>query len=752
MRKTREGGRSADREAASDSTFTLERGSETRLARIARVAARLLDAPMAVVSVAADGVSKIGFAHGTDPATLSLCELMPGKEPLVVDDPTEHEPFRSHAAVAGPPGIRFFVSVPLCSRTGKWLGTLCVMDTRSRKLDPRLQAALTDLAALLGEDLEIEGAPHQAQAGATEGALSEPMLRSVLDNLFTFVGVFTVDGVLIEANRAPLEAAGLELVDVAGKLFWQCYWWSHSAEVQQELKSAVERAAQGERVRYDAQVRVKGGELIMVDFMLAPLRDKNGRITHLMASGVDISDRVRFEAELKRLVRIIEEAPDFIGSTDPSGRFTFVNPAGYRMIGLEPGSPVGDLHLSAAHPAWASAEIGTRAVPEALEKGTWVGETALVGAGGKEIPVSEVIIAHRNEMGRLAHLSLLARDVTERRRAVTALRQSETRFRGTFENAAVGIAHLGTDGRWLRVNQRLLDIVGYEREELLARTFQDITHPDDLPRDMEQRRRLLNGVVDSYVIEKRYFRKDGRVVWVHKTVARQRTEEADPPYTIAVIEDITDRKEAEERQRVLLAELNHRVKNTLATIQSIATQTLRRTTNPQEFAARFIGRLQSVSGVHNLLTERTWEGAELEALVLDQVHLSGMVEAERISVSGPSLILPPQIALNLAMLLHELATNAVKHGSLSQTSGRIDVTWTLETGGQHPVVRLVWSEFGGPPPQRVPAKGFGTLLLERGLEQGLGGEALLDWRETGLVATLSIPIPAYTRRKGFFRP
>ena len=104
------------------------------------------------------------------------------------------------------------------------------------------------------------------------------------------------------------------------------------------------------------------------------------------------------------------------------------------------------------------------------------------------------------------------------------------------------------------------------------------------------------------------------------------------------------------------------------------------------------------------------------------------------------------------MAMHELATNAVKHGSLSQTSGRIDVTWTLETGGQHPVVRLVWSEFGGPPPPRVPVKGFGTLLLERGLEQGLGGEALLDWRDTGLVATLSIPIPAYTRRKGFFRP
>ena len=109
--------------------------------------------------------------------------------------------------------------------------------------------------------------------------------------------------------------------------------------------------------------------------------------------------------------------------------------------------------------------------------------------------------------------------------------------------------------------------------------------------------------------------------------------------------------------------------------------------------------------MHNLLTERTWEGAELGALVLDQVHLSGMVEAERISVSGPSLILPPQIALNLAMLLHELATNAVKHGSLSQTSGRIDVTWTLETGGSTRSCASVWSEFGGRPAARAESRG-----------------------------------------------
>ena len=748
MRKTGEGGRSADREADSDSSFSLARGSETRLARIVRVAAALLDAPIAVVCIIENGVSKVAYAHGADHAAVALCDPLSGTEQVTLTpDLTQDERFRSHAAVAGPPGVRAIFSAPLRSRNEERIGTLCVMDTRPREHDPRIEAALAEIAALAAEVVESKEALREARLGG-----SELNLRSVIDHLFTFVAVLTVDGMLVEASRAPLEAAGLELADVAGKPFWQGSWWCHSPEVQQELKTAVERAGEGEVVRCEARARVARGELVTLDVTIVPLRGADGRITHLVLSGVDISDRVRFEAELKRLVRIIEEAPDFIGSTDPSGRFTFINPAGRRMIGLDPDSPVGELHLSSAHAEWAASEIGKNAVPEALEKGTWMGETALTGDGDKEIPVSEVIVAHRDELGRLAHLSLIARDITERHRAEAALRESESRFRGTFENAAVGIAHLGTDGRWLRVNQRLLDIVGYDREELLARTFQDITHPDDLPRDMELRRRLLTGAIDHYVIEKRYFRGDGRIIWVHKTVARQQSDEADPPYTIAVIEDVTERKEADERQRLLLAELNHRVKNTLATIQSIATQTLRRTSSPQEFVQRFLGRLQSVSGVHNLLTEKVWEGAELGALVHDQVHLSGTIEPQRIATGGPAVTLPPQIALNLAMVLHELATNAVKHGSLSRSAGRIDVNWTLDTTGPHPVVRLVWVESGGPPPQPVPKKGFGMLLLERGLEQGLGGEARLDWRETGLVATLAIPIPGYTQRKGFFRP
>jgi len=155
------------------------------------------------------------------------------------------------------------------------------------------------------------------------------------------------------------------------------------------------------------------------------------------------------------------------------------------------------------------------------------------------------------ENGSLMRAWGTQRDITERKQAEEELRESEERFRGTFEQATVGIAHVGTNGHWLRVNRRLCDIVGYEKEELLGLTFQDITHPDDLEADLEGARRLLAGEIETYSREKRYFRKDGSVVWIYLTVSLVRSPLGEPRYFISVTEDITERKRVEEAQRFL---------------------------------------------------------------------------------------------------------------------------------------------------------------------------------------------------------
>jgi PAS domain S-box-containing protein len=169
-----------------------------------------------------------------------------------------------------------------------------------------------------------------------------------------------------------------------------------------------------------------------------------------------------------------------------------------------------------------------------------------------------------DDNGRLTNFVGVQNDISERRRIEEILRESEERFRATFEHAAIGAAQVDIDGRWLRVNRRLCEIVGYEREELLQRTFQDITHPDDLEGDLAQMRLLLEGELQTYTMEKRYLRKGGPEVWVNLTVSLVRDVSGEPAYFIAVVEDISERKKAEEERDLLL------VREQLARAEAVA--------------------------------------------------------------------------------------------------------------------------------------------------------------------------------------
>ena len=157
-----------------------------------------------------------------------------------------------------------------------------------------------------------------------------------------------------------------------------------------------------------------------------------------------------------------------------------------------------------------------------------------------------------DDAGKLTNFVGVQNDITERRRIEEILRESEERFRATFEHAAVGAAQVATDGRWLRVNRRLCEIVGYTEGELLERTFRDITHPDDLEEDVARTRAMLRGELQTYTMEKRYVRKDGSPVWVNLTVSLVRDGPGEPRYFIAVVEDISERKRVEEERDLLL--------------------------------------------------------------------------------------------------------------------------------------------------------------------------------------------------------
>jgi two-component sensor histidine kinase len=198
-----------------------------------------------------------------------------------------------------------------------------------------------------------------------------------------------------------------------------------------------------------------------------------------------------------------------------------------------------------------------------------------------------------------------------------------------------------------------------------------------------------------------------------------------------------DQARAEQHQLLLINELNHRVKNTLASVQGIAFQTLRGEVSLAEARARFEARLMALSGAHNLLTEENWGGASLERVVGDSIeHLTG--ETRRFDVEGEPLRLAPRAALALAMALHELGTNAVKYGALSAEGGRVSIRWT-EAGDR---LRLAWIETGGPPVEAPRRRGFGSRLIERGLAADLGGSAALRFDPEGLRCDIEASLAA----------
>ncbi len=168
---------------------------------------------------------------------------------------------------------------------------------------------------------------------------SHDLVRRIIDSLFTFVGILTPDGTVVDANRSPLEAAGITLDDVVGKKYWDCFWWNYSPAVQRQLREAVLQASEGETVRYDVVVRTIGDTRITIDFMLSPLRDSNGRITYLIPSANDITERIDRESELRfseeRFRRVFEATADGLLMIDESGAITLVNSRAAEMFGYE---------------------------------------------------------------------------------------------------------------------------------------------------------------------------------------------------------------------------------------------------------------------------------------------------------------------------------------------------------------------------------------------------------------------------------
>jgi|GEM_PF-1197640 len=201
-----------------------------------------------------------------------------------------------------------------------------------------------------------------------------------------------------------------------------------------------------------------------------------------------------------------------------------------------------------------------------------------------------------------------------------------------------------------------------------------------------------------------------------------------------------ERKRQERQQTILVNELNHRVKNTLATVQSITSQTLRNSETTEQAEKQITGRLVILAKAHDILTQRSWEGAPLRQLIEQAVAPHCVPGLDRFTIEGPDVWMSPKNALAVAMALHELCTNAAKYGALSNDTGCVRVAWTISNERGQPELQLRWSEAGGPPVTPPSRRGFGSRLIERGLSQELGGEVRIVFAPKGVICTIYAPL------------
>ncbi len=474
---------------------------------------------------------------------------------------------------------------------------------------------------------------------------------------------------------------------------------------------------------------------------------------------------------------------------------------------------------------------------------------------GEDVVATSSVMREANDLSDA--LERASRDLQARSQE---LRDSQVRYRSVFEQSAVGFKLVAPDGSLIGVNDRLCRLLGYTREECMAKTFKALTHPDDWNTEAKFIDAMMKGETPNYELEKRLIMKSGDPVWVRITSAVVRDVDGKALYRTSVIEDVTERRKARESSSRLAAivqaspdamfstclagnietwnpggtklfgyasediigkpvailapltppskfadnlaaiqrgevlrsdvkwkhkdgtlidvavsaapirtnnqissisltaedirdrkrredhilllnrELAHRVKNTLAVIQSISNQTMRSTPDPKVFRIAFQGRLQALSSANDLLMQTSWDGSELKDFLDRQLAPLMPRGSAQLSKDGPPVVVPAELTVHLGLALHELGTNALKYGAWSVPGGHVRLTWEVQHVSDSDAARLLltWCEQGGPAVTTPVRTGFGTSLIEKGIPDAIVARRFLP---DGLICTINVALP-----------
>jgi len=552
----------------------------------------------------------------------------------------------------------------------------------------------------------------------------------------------TLDEVVTSWNEGAERMFGFAASDIVGESALQLIPEEKRAE-EQALMAQLEA---GENPPPTDTVRcTRDGRLIDVSVTTSPIRDGAGDVVGVSKIVRDISARKRDEDALRAahatFRQLVENSPFGVYAVDADFRLVQVSKGAQKVFeNVRPliGRDFADV-LRVIWPEPSASEFLGR-FRHTLETGEPYREPSTVAIRHDTRQVEtydwqiERIVMPDGRYGVVCHFY----DLSERQRFEAALRESEKRFRGTFENVSVGIAHVGVDGEWLEVNERLCEIAGLTNDDMRRRTLESIIHPDDRALARERLAGLLAGDLASFQIEQRYCRADGTLVWVDDSVDLQRDDQGNPLYFIHVIRDITQQVAALDHQKFLMRELSHRSKNQLAVVQAIATQTARNAASVDEFRNVFARRMRGLSVSVDLLVKGGWAGVSLSELVRGQLE-AFFDKNNRLTSEGPDVTVDTGAAEALGLALHELATNCVKYGAWS-AGGSVTVQWDFEaTGTDQADLHLSWVERGGPRVDEPERRGFGRTVIEDMVAQRLDAEVALTYAQMGVEWRLRVP-------------
>ena len=438
------------------------------------------------------------------------------------------------------------------------------------------------------------------------------------------------------------------------------------------------------------------------------IRRSDGVVLECYGVMIDISERKIAEEAAARLAAIVTSSDDAIISSNLSNIITSWNHGAERLLGYRAEEITGQ-------PVY-------RIIPEEL----WDGEQKnldLVSNGepiaayesrrrhqnGRILDMSLSISPIRNNAGKVVGASTIALDITARLRDAEIHRESDARLRQALAAAKAGAFDYDLVNQEIRWSPEMFALYGLDPEKAVP-SF-DAIMAQTVP-EHEQRVRsefaLALSQGGQFALEFPIIRPDGAEIWTAMTGYIKKDALGRATNARGIDQDISERKDWERRQALLLRELSHRVKNSMAVIQSVTRQTLRTTNDPKSFAEAFEGRIRSLAASHTLLTDVDWRGVRLTDLI--KLQTSGMADdfERRFSLRGPEVLLPAETATQLGLVLHELGTNAAKYGALSLPGGKVSITWKKG----HGKLRLTWRERGGPSILEYPTRqGFGTALI-----------------------------------------